>query len=209
MNKIIKKSLLKNNASINCILWNSKRLTLKRWNRRLEEKSMIFNRDRQIESDGERKRGGEGVKASPKSRRVLRLAGKYPKFKSSLPRRRRRRHRWISSGRWRENSKRQGEKREGEGGLGGNNLPEIRLVAFGDWIHSYLSPRQSVDSERSTPSPRFLLALHLLSSNPFNPDPHQPHSSSLSLSLFRSLLAKRETAKPHGNFKHRWFVGVL
>jgi len=32
----------------------------------------------------------------------------------------------------------------------GNNLPEIRLVAFGDWIHSYLSPRQSVDCNPSS-----------------------------------------------------------
>lgn len=32
-----------------------------------------------------------------------------------------------------------------------NNLPEIRLVAFGDWIHSYLSPRQSVDCNPSPP----------------------------------------------------------
>lgn len=129
---------------------------------------MIFNKGRGKERERE-------VKATLKSRRVLCLAGKYPKFKSSLPRR----HQWISSGQYdgeriRRGRVKRGNRREGSGG---NNLPEIRLVAFGDWIHSYLSPRQSVDSERSTPSPRCLLVLHRLSSNPFNLDPHPAHSS--------------------------------
>lgn len=87
-------------------------------------------------------------------------------------------------------------KRGRRGRYGGNNLPEIRLVAFGDWIHSYLSPRQSVDSERSTPSPSLPLGLP----PPFQ-QPLQPRSPPTPFFSFPTSFSR--SAKP------RSLTGIL
>lgn len=93
----------------------------------------------------------------------------------------------------------------------GNNLPEIRLVAFGDWIHSYLSPRQSVDSN---PSPGVasstIAAFPVASCNPDLPLlPSPQRRRHPTPAAFSRDEEERETAKSHGNFKHRRFVSAL
>lgn len=100
----------------------------------------------------------------------------------------------------------------------GNNLPEIRLVAFGDWIHSYLSPRQSVDCN---PSPDIASSTTAATfpvvplcnpdrcTRPFLLDSPDVYRRYQHRSFFLSRRGERETAKSHGNFKHRRFVSAL
>lgn len=59
----------------------------------------------------------------------------------------------------------------------------------------------------STPNAQPLLLVSSWFSTSFPATPSIPTNPILL--YFPPLLAKRETAKPHGNFKHRWFVGVL
>lgn len=95
----------------------------------------------------------------------------------------------------------------------GNNLPEIRLVAFGDWIHSYLSPRQSVDCNPSlgvafspSPPPYRHRHHHLFGRNPLatprarSTVPFPAHS--LTSAVFFSP-RREENAKP------RSLMGIL
>jgi len=87
----------------------------------------------------------------------------------------------------------------------GNNLLEIRLVAFGDWIHSYLSPRQSVDSNPSSPD----VASSTLAAFPVTPCNLDPIPSSVSATKTAGIqhrplsLAMRKSAKP------RSLTGIL
>lgn len=90
--------------------------------------------------------------------------------------------------------------------------------AFGDWIHSYLSPWQSVPDCNPSPSFPHTAATSIATTTPFR---SAPATSICLLSAFPSAglryrppsslptRRERETARSHGNFKHHGDSSVL